>query len=841
MPPPTPQAPDPQSLAVRDLPDLGLELPSRRRRRKPLPLHEDQEEALGRILKHLRRPGTRGLYVAATGTGKTLVASRAAHQLARRLLFVVPTLDLAAQTALALRGDGHQEPVVIVSSMDAAAHDALADAHVASVTDYRLLAALLAAVGTGRNALPGLTVVCTYDSLDKIENTQHTAHQVPPFDLVVLDEAHRIAGRADKKWAAVHDATRIRAERRLYMTATPRIFAAPDLAESANLSRPRGQMPRTGEGGDARANSMDNPAVYGKKIFEYSLARAIEDGRVADYRIIVPTLTDDDLRTRLNLPPSGTTADQQPAIDEALRTTALHLAVLKAMATHQQRRVLVYFNLVEDAKRFTRELPHTLRRLRAHSPDLCPDTSPEVFFVHGDTPSAQRAATFAEFAASPCAILANAKVIAEGVDIPSVDAIVFADPTRSVIRCVQALGRALRLSVSGKIASLVIPVYIPPGTDPTDILGTAYEPVWAISTALASHDHRILERLPGKANRLPKEISDLIQHRWHFDFTTHPEHIARALDLTSFNPHDTAVSRSRRAGLAAAQAYHDAHHHLDVPADYTDAYGFALGTFITTMRDARTAGRLDTDWIAELDALGMVWDKHDAAWRARLTAATDYHRAHGHLAAPATTPLGAWLAEQRSAAARAELAPARVADLAAIDPDWQLPHGADWHRKYHLLRTHLAAGNDPAALDRDSVLASVKIGSWLHRQLTGWRTLARPQQSLLTAIGVTPQSHPLTAVRRSRRTFAQTVQILELFLHRERRAPTAREEITVDGDQVKIGAWLAKARTKHRAGELPEQHATLVASLFTGDWTDEGTPPWQERATSRRPHAPGPR
>lgn len=823
---PTPQTPDRQPLTVRDLPTSGLQPFSRRSRHKPVPLHLDQEEALRRILKHLHRPGTRGLYVAATGTGKTLVASRAAHHLARRLLFVVPTLDLAAQTALALRRDGHREPVVIVSSMDAAAHDALADARIASVTDYRLLASLLAAVGTGRDALPGLAVVCTYDSLDKIENTQHTAHEVPPFDLAVMDEAHRIAGRTDKKWAAVHDTTRIRAERRLYMTATPRIFGAPDLAESANLTRPRGRLLPVGEGSDARANSMDNPAVYGKKIFEYPLARAIEDGRVADYRIIVPTLTDDELRTRLNLPAPGTTSTYQPpAGDEALRSTALHLAVLKAMTTHQQRRVLVYFNLVEDTRRFSRELPHTLRRLRAHAPELCPDTSPEVFFVHGDMPSAQRADTFARFAASPCAILANAKVIAEGVDIPSIDAIVFADPTRSVIRCVQALGRALRLSVSGKVASLVIPVYIPPGTDPTDILGTAYEPVWAISTALASHDHRILERLPGKANRLPKEISDLIQHRWHFDFTVHPERIARALDLTSFNPHDPAVTRSRRAGLAAAQAYHDTHHHLDVPADYTDSYGYALGTFITTMRDARTAGRLDADWIAELDALAMIWDKHEAAWRARLTAAADYHRAYGHLAVPVTTPLGLWLAEQRALASRGDFDPARAAGLRAIDPDWQLPHGPDWHRKYHLLRAHLAAGNDPAALHRDTALGSVKIGSWLHRQFSQWDTLAARQQHLLTAVGLSPETHPIAAAPRSRRTFAQTVQILELFVHRERRAPTAREDITVDGEQVKIGPWLAKTRTKHRAGQLPAERAALVASLFDGDWTDEATPP----------------
>ncbi len=123
--------------------------------------------------------------------------------------------------------------------------------------------------------------------------------------------------------------------------------------------------------------------------------------------------------------------------------------------------------------------------------------------------------------------------------------------------------------------------------------------------------------------------------------------------------------------------------------------------------------------ICTYDSLGMIWDKHYAAWRARLTAAADYHQAHGHLAAPATTPIGAWLAEQRHLATKNQLDPVRAADLAAIDPHWQLPHGADWHRKYHLLRAHLAAGRDAAALTRDTLLGPVKIGSWLHRQLTG--------------------------------------------------------------------------------------------------------------------------
>ncbi|MEV7871377.1 Helicase associated domain protein [Streptomyces sp. NPDC088124] len=806
-----------------------VELP-RPGRPKRARLFPDQAEAVQRLVRHLRRAGTRGLFVSATGTGKTLVSIRVADELGARLvLFVVPTLDLAAQTALAWRRDGHLEHMVIVSSLDTSGRDDLVAARVMSTTDPHALGGLMSVVGERADQIPALTVICTYDSLNKIAETRNTGYAVPPFDLAVMDEAHRIAGRADKKWAIVNDAARIHADRRLYMTATPRIVGAPELAESADTTRPRRRHaagPDTDA--DAFANSMDNEAVYGKKVHEYPLAQAVTDGRAADYRIVVPTLTDTDLRRRLNLTAPTTAppgADSGEEADSALRTTALHLSVLRAMTEHRLNKVLVYFNLVSDARRFARELPHTLRLLARTDPGLVPDITPKLFFAHGEHTPAQRADTFTAFAAADRAILANSRLIAEGVDIPSVDAIVFADPTRSVIRCVQALGRALRLDVSGKTASLIVPVYVPPSADPENILGTAYEPVWAIACALASHDHRILERLPDKANRLPRETSDVIQRRWHFDFTVHPERIAQAMDLASFDPREAAVSRSRRLGLAAAQSYRDQYGHLDVPADYTDPTGYRLGTFITTMRDAAKAGRLEADWRAELDALGMIWDKHDAAWRARLTEATDYLHLHGHLAAPATTRVGAWLAEQRHLAATATLAADRAEALTALAPDWRLPHGADWHRKYHLLRTHLADGADPATLTRDTVLAGVKAGSWLHRQLTTWHRLAPGQQQLMTALGLTPDTNPLAPARRTRRTFEQTAQLLELFLHREGRAPAARETIRVDGDTVRIGAWLAKARTRHRAGQLPDEHLRLVAALFDGDWTTEDAVP----------------
>ncbi|MDX3358037.1 DEAD/DEAH box helicase family protein, partial [Streptomyces sp. ME01-24h] len=353
-----------------------------------------------------------GLYVSACGTGKTLVGIRVAGTLGSQLtLVVVPTLDLIAQTALAWRQDGRTEAMVAVCSMDTRAHQGLAEANVGSTGDAAGLAAALSAVAT--SVLDAVTVFCTYDSLDKMEAAQRIGRTVPPFDLVIMDEAHRIAGRADKKWAAVNDNTRIRADRRLYMTATPRIFGGPDLAESADVRRPRRR--RSVEPVvDASVNSMDSESVYGKKIFEYPLAQAVSDGVLADYRVIVPTISDDELRTRLNLP--LTTAPGAGGGD-ALRTTALHLAVLKTMAEHGLKRVLVYFQLVADAKRFTRELGHTRRLLRTTAPELCPDLDLLTLYVDGDHTPSERAEVFTRFAQAPCAVLANAKVVAEGVSI----------------------------------------------------------------------------------------------------------------------------------------------------------------------------------------------------------------------------------------------------------------------------------------------------------------------------------------------------------------------------------------------------------------------------------------
>ncbi|WP_329536857.1 DEAD/DEAH box helicase family protein (plasmid) [Streptomyces sp. NBC_01450] len=239
-------------------------------------LFPDQAEAAERLVRHLRRAGTRGLYVSATGTGKTLVSIRVADELGARLvLFVVPTLDLAAQTALAWRRDGHGEHMVIVSSMDTAGREDLVAARVMSTSDPHALGGLMSVVGEGHDQIPAVTVICTYDSLDKIEQTQSTGYAVPPFDLAVMDEAHRIAGRADKKWAAVNDAHRIVADRRLCMTANPAHLRRPRTGRVRRHHPPAPTAPRRPRGGrvrqlhgqraDLREESLRVPARPGRR------------------------------------------------------------------------------------------------------------------------------------------------------------------------------------------------------------------------------------------------------------------------------------------------------------------------------------------------------------------------------------------------------------------------------------------------------------------------------------------------------------------------------------------------------------------------------------------------
>ncbi|WP_159395138.1 DEAD/DEAH box helicase family protein, partial [Streptomyces albireticuli] len=412
-------------------------------------LRPDQQQAVAKAVRHLARPHTRGHIVSACGTGKTLIALRTAEALdACHLLIAVPSLDLIAQWARSARADGRTEALMAVSSLNAAKHPVLAGAGVHSTNSPGFLASWLA-----RNEQA--TVFVTLDSLPKVEQAAHTSHPAPVFDLLVVDEAHRTAGSWAKEWTALHDNARIPADRRLYLTATPYEWEPPRLTEPPTTRPALRRTAATAPEWDTPSliASMTDTKTFGPRLHTYSHADAIEAGVLADYQLIVPTVTDTVLRTAL------TDMDAHTGFaPTARRTAALHLAVLKAMTEHDLHHVIVYFQQIADASDFACQFAHTLRTLPTDQRPGWADTL-VVQSINGTHTPGQRTDILNDFKDAPRAILTNAQVLSEGVDLPAVDGIVFADRTASVRRIVQALGRALRKppTLQHKTASLVIP------------------------------------------------------------------------------------------------------------------------------------------------------------------------------------------------------------------------------------------------------------------------------------------------------------------------------------------------------------------------------------------------
>lgn len=357
----------------------------------PPRLRPHQIEAADAALAAFASGERRATVVSACGTGKTLTAAHIADQTAGEghVLVVVPTLELLAQTIQRWRQAGRGGTVIGVSSMKQTT-SGLSTEQAIMTTDADAVAQLI------ERARGPVTVFVTYGSLPRIRYI-HDQYRIPAWDLAVIDEAHRATRRSDKGWGVIHDDAQIPAKLRLYMTATPRIFRTP--APANGLSSLFESMP------DA---TMDRVDIFGPTVYRLGLADAIERGILADYRVVMPVIEDTDLRTILTAPPAGTSHHN------GLRTAALHVAVLRAIADHDLRRVLVFHNRIAAAHAFAKALPGTMRQVTGdlRIPDLWSHA------VDSTQKTWQRRRLLQDFdATSRRAVLSNVRVLNEGVDI----------------------------------------------------------------------------------------------------------------------------------------------------------------------------------------------------------------------------------------------------------------------------------------------------------------------------------------------------------------------------------------------------------------------------------------
>ncbi|MFE0520765.1 Helicase associated domain protein [Streptomyces sp. NPDC058954] len=830
----------------------------------PVTLRPHQLEAADSVVRHLQTPpgghippqGLRTQVVAATGSGKTLVAVESAHRLAaRRLLVLVPTLDLLTQTAAAWRHGGRHGAMVGVCSLRAQANEGIP-----CTTNPDELVAWTA-------DLEQVTVFATYAAVGLgIVQKAHEAG-LAVWDLMVVDEAHRTSGDAGKPWAAVHDQARIPAVRRLYMTATARVWEA-------------------GGAGPRLVASMDEDSpLFGPVAYKLRLSEAIRRGIVAPYQVVCVDIRDPHLHAALAAGPAGSDRVR------GARLAAMQTGLLTAAADERLRRVLAFHSRVSEAEAMAAGIPRVAVQLREQDPRRFPPAQ-RVWaqWLYGEHSPTHRRQVLDAFASDfitdersdiPAAlrVLSSVRVLGEGVDTAQCDAVFFCDARGSMVDVVQMVGRALRMHPGEeKIASLVVPVFLGPGESPDEMLtSSAYETLAKILTALRAHDTETIEALadprirsshPDKAGDGEQSgtaagaedqgagdeagaISTAAAGLLHFSEERDPVTLARFVQLRVIDPEnaywrrgvESATRWLRETGSSELRVPYT----YTVPPDRPGVGGYPLGVWLADQRRYYNDGTLEADRVRQLEELGMLWSAHDTAFDEGLAAARAYASEHGHLLPPTSAvgkdgyPLGTWLKNQRAAARKAsenagrraagesvssagELAPSRIEALEAIDPGWcPLAWDIAWQRCFRLALSHVQAGGELPVQSGVLAIQGEDVGAWVTAQRLGWDRLLPAQQWLIESVlGLEPARAEERPTKRSQDDrWAVNLAAARQFQTREGHLSVPRkhvETLTVNGHHgsrrevaVKLGAWLDN--TRRRAAKLTPQRRTDLDQL----------------------------
>jgi predicted helicase len=406
-----------------------------------------QREATKNVV-HGFKSNDRGQVVMACGTGKTRVGTRVAEALdARLVLILVPSISLIAQMIREWRQnyDGHIEILGVCSDYTTSAGGSAAErgmdkkelervTGIEVTTAPDIIAAFMRLKGDR-------VVICTYQSSNSVELAQLRT-KVPTFDLAIADEAHRTAGQLDSQFATIVRPHSIRAKKRLFMTATPKMFGA--------------QRNSDGELIAVQTSSMNDIRLYGPVFHRLGFNEAVRKGLLVDWEVVVSIVYDDDIE-KLISSRSHVKVSKQPFI---ARDIALHIALNRAAKNNRLKKIITFHNRVAKADDFaayhnalTMRFPKSLRIKNQW-----------IKHVSAYMPSSERLSIQNEFAAlgrDTTAIITNAQCLTEGVDIPAVDAVMFNDPKQSVIAIVQAIGRAMRISPMKNKGLIVVPVFVP--------------------------------------------------------------------------------------------------------------------------------------------------------------------------------------------------------------------------------------------------------------------------------------------------------------------------------------------------------------------------------------------
>ncbi|MFQ0812711.1 damage-inducible protein [Brucella anthropi] len=486
-------------------------------------LREHQQDALREVRAGLAE-ADRGKLIMACGTGKTFTSLKIAEDVAgegKLVLFLVPSLALMSQTVREWTADTGTplRSFAVCSDTQVGkrrqSNDDIAEIDVLDLAFPATTNAAKLSESAGKAVPDKMTVVfATYQSIQVVADAQQK-HGLPEFDLIVCDEAHRttgatLAGEDESNFVKVHSNDIIRGKKRLYMTATPRIFG--DNVKS-----------RADEA-DAVLASMDDEKLFGKTLFYRGFSWAVQNNLLTDYKVVVLAmdegLVSSAIQKRLG------DGSSELVLDDATKIIGCYKALTKAdmkadvaADPHPMRRALAFCKDIRSSKLIRDEFGTVVDEYLDYTDEDDAENRLslrcEIEHVDGTFNAKTRGALLdwlkADAGDDICRILTNARCLSEGVDVPALDAIMFLHPRKSQIDVVQSVGRVMRRAEGKKMGYVILPVGVPAGVPPEQALNDneKYRVVWQILNALRAHDDRF-DATINKAS-LGQDVSNAIE------------------------------------------------------------------------------------------------------------------------------------------------------------------------------------------------------------------------------------------------------------------------------------------------------------------------------------------
>ena len=462
-------------------------------------LREHQQKAFDDVINGFK--GTnRGKLIMACGTGKTFTALRIAEETAGvggRVLYLVPSIGLFSQ---AMREWAEQQAVphryIGICSDTRAGRTtedtSLLELEIPVTTDEIAISEALQKTDEDNMRV----VFCTYHSLPKVEEAQDAG--APAFDIILCDEGHRTTGiersnNDDKTspFVLVHDADRIRANKRLYMTATPRLYTEGAKAKAAQHK--------------IDVFSMDDPKTYGPEFHHLPFSKAVERDLLSDYKVVVLAMSEQGVQDTLHryLSNGGSEVNISDAAKIVGCWRALQNPERKSPddpSNKQIKRAIAFTNTIKSSENLVNHWNGIIESaIEKMSDDQLHDNFKcETAHVDGTKNALERKRLIEWLkrdsdSQDVCRILSNARCLSEGIDVPALDAVLFMSPRNSHVDIVQAVGRVMRKAPGKQYGYIVLPVAIPPGVDPVAALNDneRFAAVWGVLRALRSHDDRL--------------------------------------------------------------------------------------------------------------------------------------------------------------------------------------------------------------------------------------------------------------------------------------------------------------------------------------------------------------